>query len=432
MKKNKLLAISLLSIASCGSAWAYDSADDAEVAKERQSSDYAPQGIHTGGFTIFPKLEMNNEYDSNIYKRDKELGTVDSYVAHFMPGVAARSNWNRHALNLTFDTDLSLYGTQGNQNNYEDMFTRLDGRLDVLRDSYLETGFAYNSVHEDRGSPDQIAGLGPTFYDTKVIDAFYTHKFNRMSVKAGLDTIRYDYDDLLTSLDTVLDMSSRSHWEYMPAIRLGYEIQSEYEAFVKFVYKEADYDELVLSNGAGTPFDRNSSGYNVLGGLAFELTDLITGDMSVGYLERTYDDPRLSEISGINGFVNLQWRPTELTTVHGRLSHDINETTQEGVAGVLATAISLGVEHELMRNVILSAGGNFTNNDYEGFNPNNIIVANRTNRNEQVYGGNVGVKYMVNRNFSTGLGYTYQSRDVNYAFNDYEVNQVMLNLRGQF
>ncbi len=430
-KKNNLLIVSMLSIATCGSALAYDSKDDEEVVKESQRSEYTQQGIHTGSFVVLPKMDMTNQYDSNIYKRDRKQGAnaeIDSYVAHFRPGVDVRSNWNRHALNLNFDSDITQYATQGSQNNYEDLRTRLDGRLDVVRDSHLDGGFAYNSLHEDRGSPDQINGKGPTFYDTKVIDAFYTHKLNRVSVNGGGNATRYDYQDVLTSLNnTPLLMSTRSHWEYAPSIRLGYEIQPEYEAFVKFIYKQADYDTLTLSNGAGTAYNRNSTGYNALGGLAFDLTDLITGDMSVGYLQRSYTDARLKSISGINGFVNLKWRPTSLTTVNGKFSHDILETTQEGVAGILASSINIGAEHELMRNVILSGGGSFSNYDYQGF-----IAPNLTNRNDKVYGGTVAAKYLLNRNLSTDLSYNYQSRDVNYLFSNYEVHQVMLNLRGQF
>lgn len=433
-KNNSFLMISLLSFASCGSALAFESQDDNVVTNERESAAYAQQGIHAGAFTILPKLDFTNEYNSNIYYRDKSLPITDSYVAHFKPGLVANSNWSRHALNLNFDTDLAQYASQGDQNNYNDLRTRLSGRLDVTRDSYFDGGFAYNSIHESRGSPDQIVGKGPTFYDTKVIDAFYIQKLNRMSVKAGIDTIRYDYDNVLTSLNIPLLMSTRNHWEYVPSIRLAYEIQSEYEAFIKFSYKQADYDTSVYANGVPTPgtaYNRNSTGYNALGGLAFDLTDLITGDMSVGYLQRSYVDARLSDISGVNGFVNLKWRPTALTTVVGKVSRDINETTQQGVAGVLATGVSLGVEHELMRNVILSAGGNFTNNDYQGFVPGSILADN-TNRNDNIYGGTVGGKYLLNRNFSTNLSYTYSSRDTNYLYNNYQVNQVMLNFRGQF
>ena len=430
-KNNNFLVISLLSFVSTGSALAYESQDDSAVATERESAAYAQQGIHAGAFTVLPKLDFTNEYNSNIYYRDKTLPITDSYVAHFKPGVVVNSNWNRHALNLNFDTDLAQYATQGDQNNYNDLRTRLDGRLDVTRDGHFDGGFAYNSIHEGRGSPDQIAGKGPTFYDTKIIDAFYTQKFNRMSVKAGVDTIRYDYDNVSTALNTILLMNTRDHWEYMPSIRLGYEIQSEYEAFVKFSYKQADYDTLVLSNGAGAAYNRNSTGYNALGGLAFDLTDLITGDMSVGYVQRTYTDTRLSEVSGVNGFVNLKWRPTALTTVIGKVSRDINETTQVGVSGVMSTGVNLGVEHELMRNVILNAGGNFSNLDYQGFVPSTIVV-NNTNRNDKIYGATVGAKYLLNRYLSTSLAYTYANRDTNYLSSNYEVNQVMLNFRGQF
>ncbi len=426
--KHNFWLVSLLSVASLGSnAWAFDSKDDAEVVKERQNSEYIPKGLHVGSFTVMPKLDIDNQYDTNIYKQDKSLNPTDSYVAHFRPGFNVRSGWSRHALNFMLDTDITEYANHGDLNNYEDVFTRLDGRLEVVRDSHLDTGFNFNSVHEDRGSPDQIAGRGPTFYDTKALDSFYTHKLNRLAVKAGLDTIRYDYQDVSTSQNTVLAMSSRNHWEHAPSIRLSYEIQPEYEAFVKFVYKEADYDGLVLSNGAGVAYNRNSTGYNALAGFAFDVTDLITGDMSVGYLQRSYVDSRLQSISGINGFVNLKWRPTALTTVNGKLSHDINETTQQGVAGVLATGVNLGVEHELMRNVLLNIGGSFSNNDYQGF-----VAPNLVNRNDKIYGGNVGARYLLNRNLSTGLSYTYQSRDVNYLLSNYEVNQVMLNLRGQF
>ena len=426
--KNNILSIFLLSVASCGTVLAYDSKDDAKVEKERQSSEYTHPGIHAGSFVVSPKMDVGNQYDSNIYKQDKKVYTpVDSYVAHFKPGLNVRSDWRRHALNLMFDSDLTQYASQGDLNNYEDMFTRLDGRLDVVRDSHLDLGFSYSSIHEDRGSPDQIAGKGPTFYDTKSMDAFYTHKLNRMSVKAGLESTRYDYQDVFTSLNSVLAMSTRNRWEYMPSVRLGYEIQPEYEAYVKVVYKEADYDNFVQSSGAGVAYNRNSSGYNVLGGLAFEMTELVTGDMSVGYLQRDYVDARLPSISGVNGFVKLKWRPTQLTTVTGKLSHDIGETTQAGVAGVLATGVSMGVDHELMRNILLSAGGTFGNNDYQGF-----VAPNLVNRNDKVYGGNVSAKYMLNRNLSAALLYTYQSRDVNYLFSDYEVHQVMLNLRGEF
>lgn len=201
MFKNKILAASLIGISSAGGALATERSD-----YDLQSSQYYQEGVHAGAFTLLPKLGFNNEYNSNIFMRDKSLAQPisDSYIAHFRPGLQAKSNWNRHALNLKFDTDLAQYVTLPDQSNYNDLMTQVNGRLDVVRDSHLDGSFAYNSVHENRASPDQIAGIGPTFYDTKVIDTFYTHKLNRVSVNAGLNAIRYDYQDVATAASNTL------------------------------------------------------------------------------------------------------------------------------------------------------------------------------------------------------------------------------------
>ena len=423
------LAISVI----INNAYAYDSKDDADLFKERSSVDYTQKGIRAGNFTVLPKYDTSEEYISNVFYQDSQASQIKSdFITHFKPGVTARSDWNRHALNLDFDTDITASSEIGNQVNYQDLKTRVDGRLDFTRNSHLTGGFAYNSLHESRGSVDQIGGIGPTFYNTKVIDTFYNHKFNRVSVKTGLDTVRYDYDNVETLTGLPLQMASRNHWEYMPSIRLGYEIQPEYEAFVKFVDKQAEYDTLVLSNGSGTAYNRNSTGYNALGGFAFDLTGLITGDMSLGYLERSYEDARLQSISGVNGFVNFKWRPTKLTNVTTRFSHDINETTQTGVAGVMASALNVGLEHELKRNVLLKAGGSYSYLDYNGYDQTTALQQNQQNRVDNLYGANVGAKYLFNRYINTDLTYTYQNRDTNYNNSGYDVNQVMLNLRGQY
>ena len=432
MKKISYCAVSALTLVMSQSVVAYESQDDAGIRDDRQSDGYKAKGIRVGSFVLNPMMSIGNEYNSNIFKQDEQVGEVDSYIAHFKPGFKVKSDWNRHMLGLSVDTDIALYSTQGDANDYEDIFLRLDGRIDVLRDSYLDASFTFDDTHEDRGSPDQRGGSTPTFYDRKAIDLAYSHKFNRVSINPTMNFSRYDYEDTPTTSATGnLRQSTRSRWEYTPSLRVGYEIQPEYEAFAKFVWKEVTYDTGVISGASTTAFDRDSSGYNALAGMAFELTDLVTGDVSVGYLHRDYAAANLSTISGINGFVNLTWRPTTLTNVTFAFSRDINETTQSGVSGVVASTPSIRFRHELKRNVILDAGIKYAYNEYDGFNPANTVIANRTDRLEDVFGGNLGVKYLLNRNFSLGLSYSYDSRDVNYNLSDYEVHQVMFNVNGQ-
>jgi len=433
----KIIAIVLIANSLCvDSALAYQSSDDSDFFKEQATEAYLPKGLRAGSFLFLPTMTLGNEYNSNIYMRDKSLdtpthkGVVESYVAHYKPGFEVNSNWTRHALNFTLNTDITQYASLPDQNNYHDVMAGIDGKLDLTRDSSFSGGIAYNDVHENRGSPDQINGVGPTFYSTKIIDTFYNQKFNRIAIKTGVNASRYDYQNVESSTGSALMMSTRDRWEYKPLMRLGYEIQSGYEAFAKFEYKIAAYDSLVLSNGVtGTAYDRNSNGFNATSGLAFDLTQLLTGDISAGYVERNYDDTRLSKVSGVNGFLNLKYRPTKITTVLARIARDINETTQQGVAGSLNTTANLSAEHELYRNIILKVGGNVGQIGYQGYNI--FSTTNAYNRNDLMYGGTASAKYLLNRTFSTDLTYTYSTRDSNYVDSNYELNQLMLNIKGQ-
>ena len=135
-------------------------------------------------------------------------------------------------------------------------------------------------------------------------------------------------------------------------------------------------------------------------------------------------------MSGVNGFLNLKYRPTKLTTVLARIGRDIVETTQQGVSGALNTTAGVNVEHELLRNILLKIGSNVGQMSYQGYD--NSTTTNNLNRSDLYYLSTASVKYFLNRNLSTDLAYSYSTRDSNYVNSNYVVNQLMLNLRGQF
>jgi len=440
MRKNIALVL-IVNTLCVGSALAYQGSDDADYFREQVAEAYLPQGLRAGSFLFLPSMTQGNEYNSNIYMRDKRLdtathkGVVDSYIAHYRPSLEVNSDWTRHELNFALNTDITQYASLPDQNNYHDVMASMDYKLDLTRDSSFSGGLAYNDVHENRGAPDQRNGIGPTFYSSKIIDTFYDQKFNRLHFKTGVNTTRYDYQnvdgiDPLTGNVNVLQMSSRDRWEHKPMMRLGYDLHTGYEAFAKFEYKKVYYDTDVLSNGVvGTGYNRNSNGFNATSGLAFDLTNLLTGDISAGYVQRNYDDPRFSRALGVNGFLNLKYKPTKITTVLARVARDINETSQQGVSGSMNTTVNLSVEHELYRNIILKVGGNVGQTGYQGYN--NVGTVNAYNRDDLMCGGTAMAKYLINRTFSTDLTYMYSNRDSNYINSNFEVNQLMLNIKGQ-
>lgn len=387
---------------------------------ERRHSDLEALGHSIGGFTLFPKFGYNSEYNDNIF--DTEIKQKRDYIAHIQPGFKLKSDWARHMLKLDVNSDLGFYSDNPDQ-NYEDVNLHLSSRVDVLRDSTLNLGFSFYKSHEERNSPDQQGGAAPTAYITNGWNLSYKHKFNRFFTKVGINAQHVQYDNTPAFIGGTINNQDRNHWHYQPSIRLGYEIQPQYDAYIDFRFTGIDYDERFDDNG----FERESTGYEAIIGFAFDATGLLSGDIAIGYQYKDVVDNRLSRIAGLTGLLNLEWNVTPLMTIHSSIYRAIWETTQAGSSGVFVTNMNIGVEHELLRQLLLSADFDYNVQQYNGFDR----TVHNEDRDEGSYSIRVGGKYIFSRFLSLDLSYQFRKRNVNRDLGDYQTNQVFLNLVGR-
>ncbi|MFZ2727462.1 MAG: outer membrane beta-barrel protein [Methylococcaceae bacterium] len=391
-------------------------------------------GLKLGSFNVMPVLESNNEWKSNIYS--SQQNTIDDVVFHTKPSVAVKSDWSQHALNLLVNSDIQNYANHDHEdrNNYS---FNLDGRFDVMRNSFATAKFSYANQYENRGSPDSVfhdtatplnsfIALAPTNY--QLIDGYigYDHKINRVRISVDNDTQHYGYVNGMTSNGTVIDNNrNRSRLQNTSTIKLGYELFSGYEAFVRGSYNFTDYDSQF--NGVGGLNDkgvqRSSTGYNLNTGVSFDVTGKIIGEVHLGYQERSYADASLKAISGMSGGLSLVWKATGLTTVNASISRSINETTQQDASGYMSTPLQLSVKHELLRNLILNASVGYTINDYTGAGN-----GGKGNRAEDNYNANFGVNYLINRHLYLNGGYNFSSRITNVTNTNYDISSVFITL----
>ncbi len=112
---------------------------------------------------------------------------------------------------------------------------------------------------------------------------------------------------------------------------------------------------------------------------------------------------------------------TQLTTVRGLVSRTVEETTLLNASSRDRTLYSLGVDHELLRSVILSGRAQYRQDDFQG-----------ANRNDDYYTASIGATYALNRNFYLEGTYTYETRDSDVAGEDYDSNLVLLSVGAQF
>lgn len=379
-----------------------------ETVMGRRRPDYDPVGVRMGGFMLYPELGLQESFNSNIFAAAAD--EKSDFITSIEPSLDLRSNWNNHALNLHADSRVVRYMDYDDE-NFNDYTLSADGRFDVLRDFRLLGGAGYQVRHEPRSSPDNQGGTEPTEYSVTGANLGAEKEFNRLSVHLDGKIDRYEYDNVRNTAGTILDQSGRDRDQYEAMLKAGYEIAPLRQIYVLSSYNTREYDK--LTGG----FNRDSDGYLVGGGAQYDLTGLIFLDAYAGYRRQEYSDARLGEIDGWASGIKVTWNVTRLTTITGTLDRDIEETTLSNSPGYFQTRAELRADHELLRNLILTASLGYQNDDFQGIS-----------RDDDYYLAALGAKYLLNRNFTLSGGYGYRSRESSVAGSDFDENVVMLRL----
>ncbi len=383
-----------------------------DTVTSRKRPEYDPLGVRLGGFFLYPQAEITEFYRDNIFYRD---GNEESdFVTVLSPKLLLKSNWNNHALNFFAGADVGRH-LDNTDENYEDWQAGFDGRVDIDRSFNVTGGFQYAEKHENRSSPTSQTGAAePVVYSEYGPSVAVSKRFNRLSMRLGGDLTVLDFDDTITNNGAHLEQDTRDRMETEESFRLGYEIVPQYEAFVRGSVNQREYDDAGATN-------RDSQGWEGRAGVALDLGGLMFGNVFVGYMSQDFDDPTLKTIDGASFGGDLTWNPTQLTTAKFLVQRTIEETTLGGAAGSLSTLMRAGVDHELLRNVILSANAEYENSDYEGISREDDIIAL-----------GAGGDYLLNRYLRLRLSYTYETRDSTAANADYDTNTIFLRLLTQY
>ena len=394
-----------------------------QTVRDRPRPNYDPRGLRAGSFLIFPSLTLRQAYDSNVFATPED--EEGDFITSISPEIAAESQWSNHALNFRAGGEQGVYAENSDE-NYLDWNIGVDGRLDVTRDTNIFAGASWNNEHEQRGSPDDVNGEEPAEFDVANLTLGGEHRFNRLSLRLTNTYDRFDYDDVAAGDGGQIDNDDRDRDVYQSTLRAAYEIQPGFAAFVEGSYNIRDYDEdQTDSPDAPDAVNRDSDGWGVSVGSAFDLTGITFGEASIGYRQQTFDDPQLDDVSGISANASLTSNVTQLTSITLNLQSSVDETTvgqdNEAASGSFSRGINLRVDHELLRNLLLNAEVGFVNRDYEG-----------VDRMDNTIQAGLGADYLMNRYLNFGLGYDFETRDSDAAAAEYDRHVVFLSGTLQF
>ena len=408
------LAAALVVVASSTAAHAQPVERLRQGVAERDRPAYAARGIRTGSFILYPSIEESIVHNDNIFATDG--GKVDDWILETRPELRVESNFSRHALYFEGGARNLKYFDNSSENHTDYAFGG-GARVDIRRILTFNTDAKYEKGTEDRSSPDAVgAALEPVRYRHLEVNPELRYRPGRLSVTLGGALETYKFDNVAIQGGGFQNNKDRDRKVTGGYIRTALEVSPGYELFVQGLYNNINYDNSLDDAG----FDRDSNGYEVMGGMRFEITNVITGEAAVGYTSRDYSDPRLKTISGVASEVGINWYVTRLTTLNFKVSRKIQETTLFGAAGYLNTTFEVGVDHELMRNLVLSASGSYQQQKFDGIG-----------RTDTYWEGRARAMYLLNRNLSVGGEYRRESRSSDALFQDYGRNIFLLTFRGQ-
>ncbi len=386
-----------------------------QTVDDRARPDYDAPGLRTGAFVLHPSLDVGLAYNDNILAED--ANETDDLIGIFKPRVQLDSDWSRHALQLSAEGRIGRYDDNDSE-DYEDWLLGVDGRLDVGL-SRLNFAAGYDSLHEERTSPDDRRGTEPTEYTDQNLAVSWTMLLNRVLVRPLLGYRALDYDSTPLPGGGAINNDDRDRDQLTAGLRVGYELSPDYAFFVQGQVDEVDYD-LEFDNGG---FRRSSDGAEVVFGSTLDFSGVTFGEVFIGYRERDYDDPRFETVDGFIFGGDVAWNITTLTTLRFLGSRTISGTTIIGAAGREDTRFGFQADHELLRNLILSLDVALTYQDFLGID-----------REDDVTTVNLGARYLVNRNLEVQLAYARQERESSptAAGLEFTINTFLVSLQGRF
>jgi hypothetical protein len=328
-------------------------------------------GFHTGSFLTKAAVEVGGGYDSNPGRLNTPKGSAFYKVS---PELRAVSDWSRHAVALdlrgsftgydrTFPSDTNFASPVPSRLDRPDFTGKLDGRIDVTRDTRINSQLRLRVGTDNPGSPNVQVGLAKyPLFATSGATLGVEQDINRLQVSLSGTVDHTAYQNSTLTDGTISSNDDRNFNQYGGIARVSYDLMPGIKPFA-----EVEADSRVRQTALDrSRYARSSTGGYAKAGTTFEFSRLLTGEIAAGYALRNYEDARLPQMKGLLTSASLVWTATGLTTVRFDATSSIDETTLPGVSGALSRDYTLTVDHAFRRWLIGTAKLGYGTSDYEG------------------------------------------------------------------
>lgn len=285
-----------------------------------ETDPFGPTGIRLGTFDLNVSLEQAIGYSSNVSEQADGEGGAFSETSL---SASITSNWSRHQWQTNI---LGSYRRPFDDEEIDDPNILVDTALRLnLIDGYTLTtrGFYNLSTEGFTSSTLELGAVDNPIQENwgGSLELQRTGQKLQLTLRGDVDRDEFQPADLGGGITQ--NEGDRNNNEYRMTARVGYEVSPALVPFVEGAYAMRDFDQERDRNGN----DRDSDIFELRGGVQIDLGEKLNGEIAVGYVNESFDDPLLEDLDAftVNGILN--WSHERDTDVALTLGTSTNNST---------------------------------------------------------------------------------------------------------
>ncbi|WP_421999000.1 outer membrane beta-barrel protein [Reyranella sp.] len=352
-------------------------------------------GITVGAFNLYPALELDVGYDSNVFATPPP--TSASLYTSIRPSLELKSDWSNHMLRVLANGTFGFYPAAPTQ-NFQNYGILAEGRLDIQYDFYLSGLAGFRRTTEALGTPDVSFAQAPTVVDTIPVQLTLYQKFNRFFYQISAAATRYRYYDYSTITSLGLPGTSRNRTEYEERARVGYEVIDDVSFWISPGLTQRIY--VSPDNSAGQ--ERDSAGWDVQVGTTIKFTPKTGLEGFIGRQSLTYLADATSTTATTFGLTG-SWNGYAPLTIRPAILRSINESALTNYQNYISTTVGVDFTYDIHGPWKAVGGISYNTADYTPA----FGVADVNPRTDFFFKGSIGLLYEFRPEYSIGPVYEY-------------------------
>ena len=329
------------------------------------------QGVRVGSALFFPTVSVDVGYASNaVPGAQGEDEESEAALVAVSAGVAGQVRVGR------VDTALSLGANRRRFVDFEDedayaVTGAVNASAAPTDRLELEAELSAEAGREPRIALETPVGIARTVgYDT--VDADLSARFKgaaaQVTLSAGWGERNFDDTEAVPGfggVDGEVDQDVRDLTRTTLGARLSGKLFPAGDAFVQLRRRENDFP-VGFAGGPFAGLSRDFAADTVQVGIAFDADRPLRGEVALGLQRTSFDADPIADVEGFSAQAGLEWLVTPVSTMRLDAGTAFVAAGFTGATGADEDRLSLGLDTELRRDILLTGSLRYLRRGYEG------------------------------------------------------------------